>query len=133
MVMFLTTICADATGENCCANDGTSVADLLSVQACSISLMQACNEIFFANGETPPRALQHLSRTFTMVQDRVNGEEALSDSTLAIVISLFHQEQIRKQYAAARVHMEGLQRMVKLRGGIEKLESSPYLMLKTCK
>lgn len=68
-----------------------------------------------------------------MVQQRIDGKDALSDSTLAIVISLFHQEQIRKQYAAAEVHMKGLQRMVQLRGGIQKLETSPYLMLKTCK
>lgn len=68
-----------------------------------------------------------------MVQRRLESEDALSDSTMAIVISMFHQEQIRKQYAAAKVHMDGLQRMVKLRGGIETLRDSPYLLLKTCK
>ncbi|CZT14338.1 uncharacterized protein RCC_00315 [Ramularia collo-cygni] len=116
MVMYLRTICVDET-----------------VHACCVSMMQACNEIFSSNGESSPKALNHISRNFDLIQRRIDGDDALSDSTLAIVVSLFHQEQIRKQYAAARVHMNGLQRMVKLRGGISKLESSPYLLLKTCK
>lgn len=86
-----------------------------------------------SSGKSPPKALHHISRTFAMVQERLNGDDALSDSTLAIVVSLFHQEQIRRHYAAARVHMEGLQRIVKLRGGLSTLRSSPYLMLKSCK
>lgn len=96
--------------------------------------MQACNEIFLGTGASSPRALYHLSRTFAQVKKRLEGKDALSDSSLAIVISLINQEQIRNEQASAKVHIDGLKRMVELRGGLDRLsQDNQALGLKICK
>lgn len=95
--------------------------------------MQAGNEIFHCDGESSAKALYHLSQTFAQVKKRLEGDDALSDSTIAIVMSLINQEQMRQQYSAAVVHVKGLQRMIELRGGLSQLEGNLPLVLKICK
>ncbi|KAE8326024.1 hypothetical protein BDV39DRAFT_216191 [Aspergillus sergii] len=96
---------------------------------CNLSLMQACNEIYLGNG-TSSRALYHLSQTLTQIQRRLDSCDALSDSTMGLIISLIMQEQIRSQGAAAEVHARGLQKMVELRGGLSGLDRNLTLVLK---
>jgi len=100
---------------------------------CNIALMQACNEIFLGDGDSSPKALYHLSQTFALVKKRLESDSALSDSTIAIVVSLIYQEQIRRQQSAAAVHVKGLEIIVKLRGGLSQLEPNIPLVLKICK
>lgn len=95
--------------------------------------MQACNELYLYNGESSPKALRYLGRTLALVRQRVRDDAAISDGTIAIVLSLVLQEQVRGQKDQAAVHFEGLQRMIEARGGLEKLEGNPELALKTCK
>ncbi|RAL03640.1 uncharacterized protein BO80DRAFT_349697 [Aspergillus ibericus CBS 121593] len=98
---------------------------------CNISLMQACNEIYLNNGSSTAKALYHLSQTFVQIQRRLASPDALSDSTMGLIVSLITQEQIRNQGAAADVHAKGLQRMVELRGGLGQLNR--ILVLRICK
>ncbi|PNP47968.1 hypothetical protein THARTR1_10387 [Trichoderma harzianum] len=93
----------------------------------------ACNEIYSANGNSSPKALFHLSQTFNHVTRLLAGPDALSDATIMIVVTLMNQELIRKGYGALRVHIDGLQRMIQLRGGLTKLEGSTALLMKLCK
>lgn len=95
--------------------------------------MQACNELFLGGGEDSPTAMYHLSNGLKYVRERLESEDALADSTMGLVISLITQEQVRSQHKAARVHMDGLVRMIEMRGGLESLETSLPLVLKTCK
>lgn len=100
-----------------------------------MALMQACNEIFLHNGASSSQALFYLSQTFAWVRQRLQEDTALSDGTIAIVLSLVIQEQVRGQREQAAVHFEGLRRMVELRGGIGELEGNGNveLVLKVCK
>ncbi|KAJ5657614.1 uncharacterized protein N7484_001263 [Penicillium longicatenatum] len=100
---------------------------------CQLALMQASNEIFHCHGESSPKAMYHLSQTFAQVNKRLQGDDALSDSTIAIVMSLITQEQIRQQLSAATVHLKGLEKMVELRGGLTQLGQNVPLVLKICK
>ena len=100
---------------------------------CNISLMQACNEMFLDYGETSPKAAYFLSRTYAHLQERLDSAEALSDSTIGIVVSLISQEQIRNGYPGSKIHIDGLKRMVQLRGGLGRLEDNRMLLLKICK
>lgn len=95
--------------------------------------MQACNELFLGDGESSPMAMYHLSNSLTQVRKRLESAEALSDSTIGIVMTLITQEQVRKQDKAARIHMDGLVRMVELRGGLESLDGCLPVLLKACK
>ncbi|RFU81113.1 hypothetical protein TARUN_1090 [Trichoderma arundinaceum] len=100
---------------------------------CNIALMQTCNEIYSNNGNSSPKALYYLSQTFNYVTRLLAGPDALSDSTIMIVVTLISQELIRKGYGALKVHLDGLQKMIQLRGGLSKLEGNPALLLKVCK
>ncbi|OGM41851.1 hypothetical protein ABOM_009651 [Aspergillus bombycis] len=100
---------------------------------CNISLMQACNEIYLGNGTSNTKALYHLSQSLTQIQRRLASCDALSDSTMGLVISLITQEQIRGQGSAAEVHAKGLRKMVELRGGLSDLDGNLTLVLKVCK
>lgn len=95
--------------------------------------MQACNEIFLTNGSITIEARHHLSQTFAQIQRRLEGREALSDSTIGLIISLITQEQIRSQGSVAEVHARGLKRMVELRGGLNQLDENRTLVLRVCK
>lgn len=98
-------------------------------------MMQASNELFLGNGESSPTALYHISQTLAAVNKRLQSNEALSDSTVAIIISLVHQEQMRNRQADAQVHFKGLAKIVELRGGLDGMhaEGDPLLPAKLCK
>lgn len=95
--------------------------------------MEACNGFFFGGGVSSPEALGHLSQAFTLVNRRLMSDEALSDSTLGIVLMLIFQEQIREEQWEAKIHYEGLRKMIELRGGLSQLEGNLPLLLKICK
>ncbi|PYH91363.1 hypothetical protein BO71DRAFT_51560 [Aspergillus ellipticus CBS 707.79] len=100
---------------------------------CSIALMETCNAFFFSEGNTSTKALYHLSQTFVLVNKRLQSNEALSDSTLGVILMLIFQEQLRKAKIDSKVHYEGLRRMIDLRGGLNKLEGNWPLVMKICK
>ncbi|KAH8703375.1 hypothetical protein BGW36DRAFT_369254 [Talaromyces proteolyticus] len=100
---------------------------------CNVGLMQACNEIFSGDGNSSLKALHHLSQTLTRVQRRLGSDDALSDSSIALVVSLISQEQIRNQLCAAEIHAKGLEKMIQLRGGLGSLEGNMPLVLSICK
>lgn len=85
------------------------------------------------DGNSSVNALHHLSRTLELVRNLLESDKALSDATIATVISLIHQEQIRNYASAAAIHVKGLERMVQLRGGLHQLEHSTPLAQKICK
>ena len=96
-------------------------------------MMQAANEIYLGRGADSPRALSCLAQTFASMQKRLRGSDALTDSTLTIVVSLVGQQQMQSDIEGAKVHIAGLRRIVELRGGIDQLEDNLPLLLKICK
>ncbi|KAF2170841.1 hypothetical protein M409DRAFT_18813 [Zasmidium cellare ATCC 36951] len=100
---------------------------------CHVALMQTCNEVYDSNDSVSPRALSHIARSLPRVQRILNSDEALSDASIAIVLSLISQEMIRKCNEEIEIHFQGLTRMVDLRGGLPKLEDNRALTLKICK
>ena len=97
--------------------------------------MQVCNELFLDNGHTSPVALRYLERAFALVNRRIHGQKALSDATIAIILTLISQEQMRQGRAAAEIHRLGLAKVVALRGGMQRLrdESAVSLVIKISK
>ncbi|GAW26611.1 hypothetical protein SAMD00023353_3901000 [Rosellinia necatrix] len=68
-------------------------------------------------------AFGHLSRSLRLVNQRLAGagELALSDATLAVVVAMTQHERLLGYDDHALVHFEGLQRIIKLRGGMSTL------------
>ena len=96
--------------------------------------MMTLNEFFFGgNAATSPRAIYHLGRAVSMVNERLETEDALSNSTLAVVNLLIVQELLRESRLKAEVHLEGLKKMIELRGGLSQLGDDNTFVLKVCK
>jgi hypothetical protein len=89
----------------------------------SLVLIQALNETYLGGGYSCPSSLSCLSQTLELLKKRLGSREALSDQTLAIVMSLINQEQLVDHYSAAEAHMAGMKRIVDLRGGLENIEN----------
>ncbi|CAI6100779.1 unnamed protein product [Clonostachys chloroleuca] len=100
---------------------------------CNLAMMQTCNEIYLGHGDSSSKALYSLSRTVSHVKNKLESPDALSDSTMTLVLSLISQEQLKKFDSRAKIHLDGLRRMIELRGGLEQLEGKPPLLLKVCK
>lgn len=95
--------------------------------------MQACNEMFPSNNRSSLKSLHYHSLTLSHARKRLQGADALSDGTIAMVLSLTKQELLRGDLVGARVHMDGVRRMIELRGGVSKFEENMPLMVNICK
>lgn len=65
--------------------------------------------------------MRHLSDTFRLVNEKIAGDEALSDATIAVIVGMTQYERLRGQYRMGLVHFTGLERIIELRGGITQL------------
>jgi hypothetical protein len=83
--------------------------------------------------ETSPQALQHLSNTYRCVSQNLQRDGIPSDPTIAAVLTLALHEDLRGQPGRSKVHIDALQRMVELRGGITQFGSSHVLIHKICR
>ncbi|OAA59641.1 hypothetical protein SPI_05839 [Niveomyces insectorum RCEF 264] len=113
----------------------TMLADEAALH-CGLALMEACNDFFCGSGNAAhsPEGLWHLSRALALVNERLSGDAALSDATIALVVLLILHEQVSRKEAVADIHFRGLIKMVELRGGMDQLEANDKaLVLKICK
>ena len=74
----------------------------------------------------PPdqEALRLLAFTFRLLNGKLSGDDALKDPTIAAVVSLCSYERLRGEYKKSLIHLNGIQRMVELRGGMSLLTMS---------
>lgn len=71
--------------------------------------------------EYTSEALRHLSQTLRLVNGRLSGLEAVSDITMAVIVMLIKYEPLHGRYRRGLFHLDGLQRMIQMRGGITQL------------
>lgn len=70
---------------------------------------------------TSMEALYHVSQAYSLVGRKLSGPEPVADDAIAGVVSLIIYQQIHNQYAIGLTHLNGLYRMIELRGGIGRL------------
>ncbi|KAL4867693.1 hypothetical protein BDV12DRAFT_117310 [Aspergillus spectabilis] len=85
---------------------------------CSIATSILCSKKLV--NETA-QGMYHIARTYRIVQERLMENEAISDMTIAILVIMSQYERLQGQHARGYIHMQGLRRMVELRGGIKQL------------
>lgn len=91
----------------------------------------AATDSMVVTPEESVEATYHLSNSLRLVNQKLSGEKALSDTTIASVIAMLQYERLRGQYDQALIHFAGLQQMVELCGGITKLaKNKPALAQK---
>lgn len=98
-------------------------------------MMEASTEVLRQSGmaKATPTALSYQSKAYAIVNERLRGPEGLNNSTIWVITLLIHQEYLNQRYDIAELHAKGVERIVKMRGGLEKLEDSRPLVLKLCK
>ncbi|KIH86521.1 hypothetical protein SPBR_08365 [Sporothrix brasiliensis 5110] len=123
---------------------------------CTLALMQASNEVVLgsatgcvvasssgasgdsaASGDRSVATYGHyVAESLRQLKTRLDGPDALANSTIQLVLMFISQEQMRHASRNARVHLAGLAQMVALRGGLAAFETRPAdrpLLLKICK
>ncbi|KAF3937522.1 hypothetical protein ABW19_dt0208379 [Dactylella cylindrospora] len=80
-----------------------------------------------------PRTLRHLANTYRSINHNLQSEEVPSDATLAAVMSIAMHSNLLRASGIARIHVDALQRMVELRGGLEASRIHPILLQKICR
>ena len=67
------------------------------------------------------KTLYHISQAYALVNLKLSGPEFVSDSAIAAVITLTIYQQIHHLHSTGLIHLNGLYRMIQLRGGIARL------------
>ncbi|KFY93114.1 hypothetical protein V498_04558 [Pseudogymnoascus sp. VKM F-4517 (FW-2822)] len=92
-----------------------------SVFHCAIATSVTVRNGLVVEKEDPKEAMRHLSQTFRLINERLSGNDAVSDATIAVVVILAQHERLRGHHREGLVHVGGLERMVQLRGGVKAL------------
>jgi hypothetical protein len=73
--------------------------------------------------EEPVEALSHLSKTFNLVNERIaeGKADATSDGTIAVIVIMSKYGLAAGHAQQGPIHLDGLQRMVEMRGGMTTL------------
>ncbi|KAK1957515.1 hypothetical protein LY78DRAFT_663549 [Colletotrichum sublineola] len=88
-------------------------------------------DFFERKSITSPKTLHHICQAYSLVNSKLSGPQAISDSAIAAVVTLAIYQQIHQQYSTGLIHLKGLYRMIQLRGGITRLmEENRPLALK---
>ncbi|KAI1376859.1 fungal-specific transcription factor domain-containing protein [Hypoxylon crocopeplum] len=81
-----------------------------------------------------PLAINHLTQTIQILNERLRDpSQQISDPTIAAVTGLALTEQSSGNHENWRIHMEGIKRMVEMRGGLSTFESNSILYDKLCR
>ncbi|KAF2669202.1 hypothetical protein BT63DRAFT_413660 [Microthyrium microscopicum] len=81
--------------------------------------------------EDTREATHHISKALRLVNEKLSGEDPVSNTSIAVVVIMAQFERLNNHYQQGLIHLDGLQRMVELRGGISQLRrDNPSLALK---
>ncbi|OTA82011.1 hypothetical protein M434DRAFT_17168 [Hypoxylon sp. CO27-5] len=78
-----------------------------------------------------PPAIQHLQRGLKLLRERLLAEDdeiKISDSTIGLVLKLASTANFDGDHRTSKQHMEGLRKMVDLRGGLDVLRDKTLLV-----
>ena len=97
----------------------------------SVLLGMSAMDDFFRR--TPPSKLtySHMKATITALNNRLSDSSlCLADSTIAVVMGLAELAGILSDDTAAKAHVSGFQKMVRLRGGVGAFADNTKLQIK---
>jgi hypothetical protein len=97
---------------------------------CNVAISLVMEDFAQSYSDISREALYCISNTYHLVTERLSSNGALSDPTLAVVTALVHYECLSGHFQRGRIHFNGLQKLVQLRGGITKLQSNPDITYK---
>lgn len=69
-----------------------------------------------------------MSQAYRLINQQLSGHEALSDATIAVVATINIYDRLYGDPQKAMVHLNGVTRMVALRGGIGELAKRNFVI-----
>ena len=80
----------------------------------------------------------HYGQALQLLQARLNEyefdhESAVSDSTIMVVITLATAAELTEDYATVANHIQGLEKIITLRGGVRALNAHNNIQVKVCR
>lgn len=88
---------------------------------CMLAIAASFINSFCEKPRSSSASLGHLSQAYTLINAKLSGPNAISDSSIAVVTALTIYQRIHQQQSTGMIHFDGLVRMIQLRGGIAKL------------
>jgi hypothetical protein len=96
--------------------------------------MASVSAFFFGRKGLPIDAMYHLNQAVRYVNTSLATSAALTDSVFAVVNLLALQGLLQGDEMLAKTHLNGLRKMVELRGGLGKItRENEVLHVKICK
>ncbi|KAI0147002.1 hypothetical protein GGR57DRAFT_281483 [Xylariaceae sp. FL1272] len=71
-------------------------------------------------------AIYHMSKTFHLLNQKLSGANALSDSTIAAIIGTTFWDRLHGEAEKAMVHLNGAIKLIELTGGIRQLAEREF-------
>ncbi|KAI1751666.1 hypothetical protein F4782DRAFT_503742 [Xylaria castorea] len=95
---------------------------------CTVALASACAAFLTEDSYHSPLALYHMSQAYRLINQKLSSNEALSDTTMAVVASINIYDRLYGDPKKAMVHLNGVARMVALKGGVRELAKRSFII-----
>ena len=106
-----------------------SLGDVLDFH-CFVALSEACVDLITGKEACSSEYRHHIASAVRLINSNLASDQAVSETSIAGVITLCVLSSIREQPWQTKVHFDGLCRMIELRGGMHTLSDNPALMEK---
>lgn len=73
-------------------------------------------------------ALYHMSQAYRLINQDLSSSEAFSDTTIAVVAAINLYDRLYGDPQKAMIHLEGVTRMIAIRGGIRELAKRSFII-----
>lgn len=93
---------------------------VLDYHAIAAACLVAFNNASASHGDTAV-VYRHCDQMLHLLNEKLSGNDAVSDATIATVVMASQYERYRGSYSNGSAHLDGLERMIGLRGGIRVL------------
>ena len=88
---------------------------------CTLAISASYVDFFERKPGISSKTLHHISQAYALVNLKLSDPESISDSAIAAVVTLAIYQQIHHLHSLGLIHLNGLYRMIQLRGGIARL------------
>ncbi|WPH04598.1 Hypothetical protein R9X50_00749000 [Acrodontium crateriforme] len=100
---------------------------------CILAISASFSDDMTGLAEASPKTLQHFSDAYRSINQNLQQTRIPADSTVTVVTALTIHEDLRRENFASRIHLDALEKMVKMRGGIDAFDNNQFLLNKICR
>lgn len=74
-----------------------------------------------AGAQLATLSIQHMSRSLQLINSRLGTDDSVADINIAVVVVMTQYTRMSGQLDECRIHLDGLQKMVQMKGGINAM------------